>query len=141
MFLKYGEELGIELVSLDELWSRCDFINITVANNAETHHLINAETIAKMKDGVIIVNGARGPLVDEEAMYEALKSGKVGGFAADVLCVEPFDLSSPLMELDNFICTPHSSGQTHENYKNTGIMTSKAVLDVLQGKEPANRLA
>lgn len=136
-----AEELGIELVSLDDLWSRSDFINITVANNAETYHIVNAESIAKMKDGVIIVNGARGPLVDEQAMAAALESGKVGGFAADVLCVEPFDIDNPLMKLDNFICTPHSSGQTHENYKNTGIMTAKAVIDVLEGKEPANRRA
>ena len=134
-----ADELGIRLVTLDELWSKSDFINITVANNSETHHIVNEESIAKMKDGVIIVNGARGPLVDEQAMVRALKSGKVGGFAADVLCVEPFDLSSPLMELDNFICTPHASGQTYENYKNTGIMTAKAVLDVLSGREPANR--
>lgn len=136
-----ADQLGLELVSLDELWGRSDFINITVANNSETYHIVNRETIAKMKDGVIIVNGARGPLVDEQAMAEALKSGKVGGFAADVLCVEPFDLNSPLMELDNFICTPHASGQTYENYKNTGIMTAEAVLDVLNGREPANRRA
>ena len=136
-----ADELGIQFVSLDELWGRSDFINITVANNAETYHIVNAESIAKMKDGVIIVNGARGPLVDEQAVYSALKSGKIGGFAADVLCVEPFDLRNPLMELNNFICTPHSSGQTHENYRNTGIMTAKAVLDVLAGKEPANRRA
>ena len=134
-------ELGVEFVTLDELWSRSDFINITVASNSETYHIVHQDSIEKMKDGVIIVNGARGPLVDEEAMAAALRSGKVGGFAADVLCKEPFDLSNPLMGLDNFICTPHSSGQTYENYKNTGLMTAQAVLDVLDGKEPANRRA
>lgn len=135
-----AEELGVELVSLDELWSQSDYISLSIASNQDTFHMVNRESIKKMKNGVLLVNAARGALVDEGAVCEALKSGKMGGFAADVLEQEPFDRTHPLMKLPGFICTPHASGQTYENYKNTGLMTAKAVIDVLSGKEPANRL-
>ncbi len=135
-----AEALGVELVSLDELWSQSDYISLSIASNQDTFHMVNRESISKMKDGVLLVNAARGALVDEMAVYEALKSCRMGGFAADVLEQEPFDREHPLMKLPNFICTPHASGQTYENYKNTGLMTAKAVIDVLSGKEPDNRL-
>lgn len=135
-----AKELGVELVSLDELWSQSDYISLSIASNQDTFHMVNRESIAKMKDGVLLVNAARGALVDEAAVYEALKNGRMGGFAADVLEQEPFDRTHPLMKQPGFICTPHASGQTYENYKNTGLMTAKAVIDVLSGKEPANRL-
>lgn len=135
-----AKELGVELVSLDELWSQSDYISLSIASNQDTFHMVNRESIAKMKGGVLLVNAARGALVDEAAVYEALKNGRMGGFAADVLEQEPFDRTHPLMKQPGFICTPHASGQTYENYKNTGLMTAKAVIDVLSGKEPANRL-
>lgn len=110
-----AKKIGVELVKLDELFEHADAISIHVPYMEETHHLVNAKMLAKMKPTAVIVNTARGNIVDEDALYEALAARKIRGAALDVFAEEPLDLSSPLYKLDNIILTPHVSSQTVES--------------------------
>jgi D-3-phosphoglycerate dehydrogenase len=103
-----------EMVTMDELLRRSDFITLHVPLTDETNEMINKDTIAMMKDGVVIINTARGKLINENDLAEALKSGKVGHAGLDVYHEEP-PFSSPLVPLDNVVLTPHLGAQTHEN--------------------------
>lgn len=138
-----ARSLGAEELTddLDRVLSRSDFLLIHLPVAANTQRIINRENLAKMKDGVYIVNTARAALIDEEAMAEAMQSGKVAGYATDVYMHEPVVDDSPFFGLENFLGTPHAAGETGENYHNTGLHTAGQVLAVLRGEEPANRLA
>ena len=105
---------GIQALELDEFLATADVISLHAPLTPQTEHLVRNETIAKMKRGVIIVNTARGPLVQEEDMAAALKSGQVGWYAADVGCREPMDPSNPLLGAPNCILTPHIAWATQE---------------------------
>ena len=100
-----AEELGVEIVDLPELFQRADFITVHTPLMKETRHMINAQTIARMKDGVRIINCARGGIIDEQALYDAIVAGKVAGAALDVFEDEP-PFESPLLTLDQVIMTP-----------------------------------
>lgn len=132
--------LGVELVSLKEVLTQSDIISIHLPATDETKHFIDQNTIADMKDGVLIVNTARGSIVNEEDMAEAMNNGKVGGFGTDVFEKEPVDLNGPLFRLEHYIATPHVSAETYENCETTSIVTAKALLSVFRGKEPEHRL-
>ena len=125
------KELGIEFRDLDTLISEADVITLHVPLVPETKHLINKERIAKMKDGAIIINAARGGIVDEEALYEALKSGKLYGAALDVYENEPLK-ESKLFELDNIVLTPHIGAQTKEGQTRAGIEVAKKIAEALK---------
>lgn len=132
-----AEALGVSITTdLDEVLHTSDYILIHLPVTPETKNIINDANIAKMKDGAYVINTARAPLVDEKAMYDALVSGKLRGYATDVYNMEPADISNPLFSLPNFIGTPHSAGETYENYRATGIATARAVIDVFGGREP-----
>lgn len=105
---------GIQALELDEFLATADVISLHAPLTPQTEHLVRSETIAKMKRGVIIINTARGPLVQEEDMVAALKSGQVGWYAADVVCREPMDPSNPLLGAPNCIITPHIAWATQE---------------------------
>lgn len=105
---------GVSQLSLDELFAESDVISLHCPLTVETKGLINAKNIAKMKDGVIIINTARGPIADENALAAALHSGKVGGVGADVLETEPPVNGSPLVGAPNCIITPHIAWASHE---------------------------
>lgn len=122
--------LGVECVKLDELFKRSDFITNHVPLTAETKHLIGTKNIAKMKKGVRIVNAARGGVVDEDALYSALKSGKVASAALDVFSKEPPE-KCPLLELDNFICTPHLGASTADAQENVAVAVANQIVDYL----------
>ncbi|HQR29988.1 MAG TPA: phosphoglycerate dehydrogenase [Anaeromyxobacteraceae bacterium] len=107
-------QIGVELVTLEELWARADVISLHVPLTDQTRNVVNAGTIARMKKGVLLVNCARGGLVDEAALAAALASGQVGGAAFDVFDREPVSPDNPLLRLDNFICTPHLGASTEE---------------------------
>ncbi len=133
-----ARELKVKLVSLDELFAQSDFITLHTALTPETKHLINAETIAQMKDGVRIVNCARGALINEDDLAAALTSGKVAGAAVDVYSAEPLPADSPLRGLDNLVFTPHIAASTVEAQRDVGTQVVSQVLQVLRGEDIRN---
>jgi D-3-phosphoglycerate dehydrogenase len=122
----YAKQLGVELKSFEDLIKEADIISLHIPKTEETKNLINKDTIAKMKDGVCIVNCARGGIVNENDLYEMLKSGKIAAAALDVFEKEP-TTSSPLFELDNVIGTPHLGASTEE----AQVKIAKEVGDML----------
>ena len=127
---------GIELVSLDEIWKRSDIITVHVPKNAETINLLNKETIKKCKRGVRIVNCARGGIINEEALTEAIKEGHVAGAAFDVFKEEPVN-NSPLLTLgDKVVLTPHLGASTEEAQLNVALDVAEQIRDVLSGGLP-----
>ena len=100
-------ELGAQLRSLGQLLEESDFVSLNVALTEDTHHLIDAEALAKMRPTAMLINTARGPIVDEAALAEALRAGRIAGAGLDVTEVEPIDSASPLLTLDNVIVLPH----------------------------------
>jgi len=124
--------LGVEMVPLDELFRRADVITVHTPLIKETRHVINAETIATMKDGVRLINCARGGIIDEAALVDAIKSGKVAGAALDVFENEP-PTESPLLGLDRVIVTPHLGASTVEAQKNVAISVANQCISVLSG--------
>jgi len=124
-------KMGVELVQLPELYRRADIISIHVPLTPETRGLINADAIRQMKDGVRIVNCARGGIVNEGALYDALKSGKIAGAACDVFEKEPVEPKNPLLSLENFICTPHIGAATTEAQENVALAVAEQVVDFL----------
>lgn len=128
---------GPECVSLDELLRVSDVISLHCPLFAETRGLINRETIAKMKDGVILINTSRGPLIDDLALSEALKSGKVYAAGADVAAVEPIPADNPLLGLPNMIFTPHIAWATLEARTRLLDVAAKNAQAFLRG-EPVN---
>jgi D-3-phosphoglycerate dehydrogenase len=125
-------QLGIELVSLDELLERADAISIHLPKTPETKGLLGAEALKKAKPGVIIVNAARGGLVDEEALAEAVRGGHVGGAGIDVFVTEP-TTASPLFDLPNVVVTPHLGASTAEAQDRAGTDVARSVLLALRG--------
>lgn len=123
-------ELGVEKVELDDLFKRADFITLHTPLTDKTRNIINAAAIAKMKDGVRIVNCARGGLVDEQALRDALDSGKVGGAAFDVFSVEPAK-ENVLFNAPNMICTPHLGASTDEAQVNVAVQVAEQMSDYL----------
>jgi len=126
-----AKALGVELVEIPDLFRRSDFISIHTPLTPETHHLVDGKAIAQMKPGVRIVNCARGGIIDEAALAEALKTGKVAGAALDVFEQEPIT-SSPLFGLSNFICTPHLGAASEEAQENVAVEIAQQVIDYLQ---------
>jgi len=120
-------QLGVEIVSLDELFMKSDYITIHTPKTDSTKNIINAETIKKMKDGVRIINCARGGLIDEKALAEALKSGKIKGAALDVFEKEPL-CESPFFEINSVIMTPHLGASTVEAQTNVSVEIVKQMI-------------
>ncbi|UCG38894.1 MAG: phosphoglycerate dehydrogenase [bacterium] len=128
---KAAERMGVELVGLDDLFKRSDFISIHVPRTEETQNLLNMEAFKKMKPGVRIINAARGGIVNEADMAEALKKGLVAGAAFDVFSKEPTESGNPLLELDNVILTPHLGASTDEAQENVAIAVAHQIADYL----------
>jgi D-3-phosphoglycerate dehydrogenase len=126
-----ARENGIKLVTLDELIAGSDYLTLHVGLTPQTTGVINAKTLAKMKKGVRIVNCARGELINDAALVEALKSGQVAGAALDVFTDEPAK-NTPYAELDNVILTPHIAGSTAEAQEAVGIQIARQVRDYLK---------
>jgi len=122
--------LGVEKVELDELWRRADFITLHTPLTEKTRNLLNAQTLAQMKRGVRLINCARGELVEEAALAEALKSGQVAGAALDVFREEPAT-QSVLFGLPNVVCTPHLGASTMEAQENVALQIAEQMADYL----------
>ncbi|MEE8401143.1 MAG: phosphoglycerate dehydrogenase [Candidatus Hydrothermarchaeaceae archaeon] len=129
------KKFGIEVVNLDTLFSESDFITLHVPLTEDTRHIIGKNAILKMKDGVRIVNCARGGIIDENALLEGLESGKIGGAALDVFENEP-PLESPLLENPKFIATPHLGASTEEAQRFASLIACEEVIKVLKNEPP-----
>lgn len=134
---EFCSKWNIDLVSFDELIRQSDYITLHCPMSPENKYLIREETIAKMKPGVVILNTARGLLINEKDLYAALKSGKVRGAGLDVFEVEPLPASSPLITLDNVILAGHLAGLDEESHRDTFAMCGDIIKDLHQGKWPA----
>jgi D-3-phosphoglycerate dehydrogenase len=129
----YAKSLGVELKSVEDVIKEADFITLHVPKTKETAGFINADMIAKMKKGVRIINVARGGILDEKALYDALKSGQVAAAALDVFEKEPLPAESPLITLDNVVVTPHLGASTVEAQVNVAIDVAEQIIEVLKG--------
>ena len=125
-------ELGVEHVgTLDEAYAAADFLTLHLPLTDETRHVLDERAFARMRDGVRIVNAARGELVDEDALAAAIRSGKVAGAALDVFGSEPY--SGPLLELEEIVVTPHLAASTSEAQDRAGVMIAEQVVAALEG--------
>lgn len=131
-----AKELGVEMVSPDEIIETCDVISLHAPATQENHHLFNAETFARMKDGAYLINAARGALVDLDALADALRSGKIAGAALDAFEVEPLPSSSSILQCENIVLTPHTGAETRQAYHKVSMVAAQNVIDTLAGREP-----
>lgn len=131
---------GVKYAGLDELLGDADVVSLHAPVTEKTRGMIGREALARMKKGGYLVNTARGELVDETALYEALKGGHLAGAGSDVFSTEPPGAGHPLLTLDNFVATPHIAGQTVEGLRKMGEITGENVLRVLAGKKPSFEL-
>ena len=130
-FLNFeNEEAGIEAVTLEELLSRADYVSLHCPLTERTRHLIDAVKLAQMKPGARLINCARGELIDETALLEALQSGRLAGAALDVYASEP-PVNSPLLTLDTVVLTPHLGASTEEAQQMVGLKIANDVADLL----------
>ena len=127
-----AKQLGVEVCSLDELFPQADFITVHTPLVKETRHLINKDTLATMKDGVRIINCARGGIIDEDALYDAIRDGKVAGAALDVFEEEPPG-NAGIVTLEQVITTPHLGASTVEAQQNVAVSVAKQCIEVLEG--------
>ncbi|MGI9503199.1 MAG: NAD(P)-dependent oxidoreductase [Geminicoccaceae bacterium] len=133
---KVAKELGIRLVSLEELFLESDILSVSCPLTEETHHIVNAERLALMKPTAYVINTARGPVIDQAALTEALEKGKIAGAGLDVFEEEPSVAGDPLYKLDNVILAPHSICWTDQCFAGNGAADVKVVFDVMQGRVP-----
>jgi D-3-phosphoglycerate dehydrogenase len=133
-----ARDLGVALVDLDTLYSRSDFISLHSVITDSTKEMINAASLAQMKKGVRIINAARGALINEYDLAEAIKSGHVAGVATDVFTVEPPPADHPLLNLPNVLHTPHLAASTSDAQINVGIDAAQEIIDALTKGEFKN---
>ncbi|MBI5048118.1 MAG: phosphoglycerate dehydrogenase [Deltaproteobacteria bacterium] len=126
-----ADRLGVELVSLEELYKRSDFLSIHVPLTNETKGLVDKDAFAKMKKGVKIINCARGGIVNEKDLCDAIKQGKVSGAAMDVFEKEPTSSDNPLLQMEEVILTPHLGASTAEAQENVAIAIAEQIVDYL----------
>lgn len=129
-------ELGVKLVSLDELLAESDFVLVNCPLTAETRGLLGAEKFARMKRDAVLINTARGPIVQETALIEALQQGKIAGAGLDVFEREPLSADSPLASMDNVILTSHSVAWTKELFRDMGRTDCMGALAIFRGEAP-----
>ncbi|MBQ7795756.1 MAG: hydroxyacid dehydrogenase [Lachnospiraceae bacterium] len=122
--------------TIEEVLKVADVVCLSLPLNEKTRGMMSAERLGMMKSGAILINTSRGPLVDEEALYQALKGGTLGGAACDVFCEGFPTMGNPLLELPNFVATPHIGANTDEALYTVGMACAVQIVDVLAGKEP-----
>ncbi len=137
----YGDEqtagkLGVQFVSLEELLVASDFVSLNCPLNETTYHLMNRQRLSLMKPTAYLINTARGPIVDHEALIDALQAKTIAGAGLDVLDPEPLPVDSPLMSMENVILAPHTLAWTDQLYQLNGRLATEYVLNVLSGTIP-----
>ena len=130
---EYCKATGIDIRDFDDLIEESDVISLHVPLTDDTRNLINRQTIMKMKRNAILINTSRGGIIDELALYEALKANRLGGLGLDAYEVEP-PADSPLLELENVVATPHTGSHTHEAIERMQNLAVENLIDVLSGK-------
>ncbi len=140
-------QAGGRKVDLDELLTTADIISLHIPLTPATRHVINADAITTMRPGTLLINTARGGLIDEQALIDALRSGHLGGAGVDVLAAENIDMKDPLPhnqlpldEVDTLIVTPHVAGQTNESLRNVGAAALTCIRQALAGHTPNHAL-
>jgi D-3-phosphoglycerate dehydrogenase len=134
------KKYGAVLSDMDWILKNCDIISLHVPGTSDTAKLMDAEKFDRMKNTAILINTARGAVVDEKALYAALKAGKIAGAGLDVYEKEPADASNPLFSLDNVVVLPHTAAETYEAYERVSLAAVEGILDAYKGKEPQNWL-
>ena len=124
-------ETGVKMTTLDDLLARADFVSLNCDLNPTSLHLINARTLSLMRPHAILVNTARGPIVDEPALVEALKAGTIGGAALDLFEVEPLPAESPLRQMDNVMLAPHNANSSPAAWERVHLNTIKNLVQGL----------
>ena len=127
----FVDETAIEMIDLQSLLSNSDFVSINCDLNPTSHHLMNSDTFALMKPNGIIINTARGPIVDEKALIVALQNGQIAGAALDVFEHEPLPLDSPLLKMDNVMLAPHNSNSSPSAWERVHWNTIRNLVDGL----------
>jgi glyoxylate reductase len=135
---KAAAELGVTYKPLDDLLAESDFVTLHVALTPETRHLIGARELTLMKPEAILVNAARGPVVDSDALVTALRSGEIGGAALDVTEPEPIPADHPLVNMPNAIVVPHIASASVTTRNKMAEMAAKSVLATIRGERPPN---
>ena len=135
-----AKHLGVNMAAMEDILRQSDIVSLHLPSTEETYHVLGKEQFAMMKDGAYLINTARGALVDEKALYEALISRKLAVAAIDVYEKEPARPTHPLLRLDNIIVTPHSAAETYETYASVSRATAQAIIDVFEGRCPENLL-
>lgn len=128
--------INAEYSSLDEIFKRCDFISINCALTDQTRHLIDKNAISKMKKNAVIVCTARGGIIDEQALYEALKEERIGGAGLDVFEPEPILADNPLLTLRNVVFTPHLGTSVYESRVKMVVTAAEEIIRVFSGEKP-----
>ncbi len=127
----FVNETGIRMTDLDTLLAESDFVSLNCDLNPTSYHLMNARTLARMKPSAVLINTARGPIVEEKALIEALQAGRLGGAALDVFEVEPLPLDSPLMKMDNVLLAPHNANSSPAAWERVHRNTLRNLLEGL----------
>jgi phosphoglycerate dehydrogenase-like enzyme len=133
---EFAARREIELCELDDLLARADIVSLHLPGTAETTNLIDAAALARMKRGSILINTARGNLVDEDALVEALRSGHLAAAGLDVFKREPLPPDSPLLTFDNVLVSPHMGGLDVESLDAMGRLAAECVVDLHRGRWP-----
>ncbi len=133
---EFVEQWGVELADLDSLLRRSDYVSLHLPMGQETKHIMNAAAFAKMKPGSVLINTARGLLVDEVALVDALNSGHLRGAGLDVFEVEPLPGDSPLLRMDNVLLSGHLAGLDHESQRDTLTMCAETIVSLFNGGWP-----
>jgi phosphoglycerate dehydrogenase-like enzyme len=129
---------GITMVSLEDLFRRSDFISLHSPATPETKHMINEKSISLMKPSVVIINTARGPLIDEPALIKALQTGRIRAAGLDVFETEPLPLTSPLIGMSNVLLAGHVAGLDNESHDATWALGAEIILKLHRGEWPAD---
>ncbi len=129
-------EMGVRMVSLDELMGQADFVSIHCPLNDETRNLVGERELSLMKPEAFLINTARGGIVNEDALFEALSLKRIAGAALDVFVGEPFTEPHRFAQLDNILLAPHAVGLTHEMYRDIGRVVCKGMVEMAQGRRP-----
>jgi len=132
------KDFGAKKVDLDTVFKESDFVSIHVPLMRETHHLVNADKLKLMKKTAYLINNSRGPVVDEKALYEALKAGRIAGAGLDVFEQEPTLVDNPLLKLDNVVVAPHISSASFETRSKMSEMVADNLVAFFEGRKPPN---